>query len=136
MRQLPSGRVAFVFTDVESSTRLFIRHRDHFPDALAVQAAIITESFGERGGVILSREGDGMFAAFDDVGSAVAAAVDAQRRLSTAAWPDGLVLRVRIGIHAGDAEPVGDDYVSIVVHEATPRRSPRARPSTPARSLL
>ena len=58
--------------------------------------------------------GDGFFVVFDDSGSAVAAAIAAQRALADDDWPG----RVRIGMHTGHARPTNGDYTALVVHQA------------------
>jgi hypothetical protein len=56
--------------------------------------------------------------AFSSAEAAVRAAVAAQRGLAAHPWDDGSVVRVRIGMHTGEGEPGGDDYVGIDVHKA------------------
>jgi class 3 adenylate cyclase len=48
----------------------------------------------------------------------VAAVVAAQRALAAQRWPDGVVLRVRMGLHTGEPIVVGRDYVGLDVHRA------------------
>src|SRR6185312_13943742 len=66
----------------------------------------------------LDADGDSFFVAFRRPRQAVDAAVAAQRALAAHAWPDGVDLRVRIGVHTGEATPVGDQYVGLAVHRA------------------
>ncbi|BBH64902.1 hypothetical protein ACTI_15870 [Actinoplanes sp. OR16] len=73
----------------------------------------------EFGGVELLTEGDSFFIAFASAGAAVAACVEAQRRLSAHEWPRrDAVPRVRMGLHTGHAIPVGEEYASAEVHRA------------------
>jgi class 3 adenylate cyclase len=100
---LPTGpAVAFLFTDIEGSTRLeravgtaawagLIRRHDEI-----LRAAIE----GQRG-VVVKTEGDAFFAAFDGSLDAITAAVAAQRAIATEAWADGAPVRVRMGLHLG-----------------------------------
>ncbi len=70
------------------------------------------------GGVEVGTEGDALFFAFDDAAEAVAACLEGQRALSAHAWPAGVELLVRIGLHTGEAVPAGNDYVDLAVHQA------------------
>jgi predicted ATPase/class 3 adenylate cyclase len=113
--QLPSGSVAFVFTDVEGSTRLFQSLGDAYPPALAAHLEAIETAFAAHDGVVLNTEGDGLFAAFPNAPAALLGCLDAQ--LATAARPHAM-LRSRMGIHVAYAVPVNGDYVSLGVHQA------------------
>jgi class 3 adenylate cyclase len=116
--ELPSGTVAFLFTDIEGSTRLIKQLQDRYGDALADQQRILRGAFDEFGGREIDTQGDSFFVAFRRAKDAVAAAVQAQRAIAEHAWPDGVELRVRMGIHT--AEPtVGEErYVGLGVHRA------------------
>ena len=69
-------------------------------------------------GAEIDTQGDSFFVAFRSASDAVAAAVAIQRALSGHAWPDGVEVRVRIGIHSGEAASTGDRYVGVSVHRA------------------
>jgi predicted ATPase len=69
-------------------------------------------------GVVVRTEGDAVFAVFGEAGSAVRAAVDGQRALQAHAWPDHAPVRVRMGLHAGEAHLAGDDYGGFEVNRA------------------
>ena len=69
-------------------------------------------------GVEVHTEGDAFFVAFARATDAIAAAVAAQRALAAHAWPEGVDLRVRMGLHTGEAEVRDDDYVGMDVHRA------------------
>jgi len=115
---LPSGTVTFVFTDIEGSTRLFQRFGDAYRGLLADHNRILRAAFTASGGVEVKTEGDAFFVAFGSATDAVTACLEAQRGLAAHAWPKDGVVRVRIGIHTGEATPIGHDYVALVVHEA------------------
>src|SRR5205823_9779210 len=66
----------------------------------------------------LDADGDSFFVAFRRPRQAVEAAVAAQRALASADWPDGVEIRVRIGVHTGEASLSGDQYVGLAVHRA------------------
>ena len=69
-------------------------------------------------GVPVRTEGDAMFAAFGEAGAAVSAAIEAQRALATHAWPQDGDVRVRMGLHTGEAHLAGDDYGGFDVNRA------------------
>ena len=100
--EIPTGTVTFVFTDIEGSTELVRRLGDEYPNVLREHHRLLTESFGRHGGHEVDRQGDALFVAFGRAHDAVSAAVEAQRALARTAWPDDVVVRVRIGIHTGE----------------------------------
>jgi YVTN family beta-propeller protein len=116
MADRPTGTVTFLFTDIEGSTRLLEQLRDRYDEVLSTHARLLRSAFDEFDGHEIDTQGDSFFAAFPRARDAVAAAVAAQRALAAEAWPDDVVVRVRMGIHTG--EPlVGDErYVGMGVH--------------------
>jgi hypothetical protein len=78
----------------------------------------VRTAVGDHGGVEVAVEGDGFFFAFSGAGSAVRAAVAAQRALSAEPWPPDSTVRVRMGLHTGDATAGEGGYVALAVHEA------------------
>ena len=119
MRDLPTGTVTFLFTDIEGSTRLLQDlGRDGFVRALDQHAEIVRTAIAEHGGVEIRTEGDSFFVTFASVEAAVRTAVAAQRGLAAHPWDDGSAIRVRIGLHTGEGTLGGDDYVGIDVHKA------------------
>jgi predicted ATPase/class 3 adenylate cyclase len=115
----PSGTITFLFTDIEDSTRLWDHHPNEMREALARHDRILQESIDAHAGYVFSRGGDGVAAAFGRAGDAIAAAVDAQRALQAAApWPPELELRVRMGMHTGEAEERDGDYLGPPVNRA------------------
>ena len=116
MRNLPTGTVAFLMTDIEGSTRLITRLGAAFPSLLDDHLAVLDEAIKSHGGTLVSTEGDSVFAVFPSVREAIDAAVIAQRALAAHPWPDGVELRVRVGIHVGEAVLGGTDYTGIDVH--------------------
>ena len=108
--ELPTGTVTFLFTDIVGSTPLW----DSFPDAMGPALArhdeIVRAAIGGAGGHVISTSGDSFVAVFARAGLAVEAALCAQRALTAEVWAGGPVLRVRMGIHTGDAEERDGDY--------------------------
>ena len=107
---LPSGTVTFLFTDIEGSTPLWEREPDQMRAALTRHDAILRAAIAEQGGHVFKVIGDAFQAAFDVPARAVAAALAAQRALTGEHWPTSIPIRVRMGLHVGPAEVVGDDY--------------------------
>jgi predicted ATPase/class 3 adenylate cyclase len=118
MADLPRGTVTFLFTDIEGSTRLLTRLRGRYADVLADHQRLLRAAFDEHDGHEVHTEGDAFFVAFARAGDAIAAAIAAQRALAFQAWPDGGDVRVRMGVHTGEAEVQMDDYVGLDVHRA------------------
>ncbi|MBB2945917.1 putative ATPase/class 3 adenylate cyclase [Actinoplanes lutulentus] len=117
--ELPSGLVTFMFTDIEGSTRLARMLGEAYRGVLGAHRSVLRAVLADFGGVELLTEGDSFFIAFTDADAAVAACVEAQRRLSAHDWPRRDAMpRVRMGLHTGRATPVGREYASAEVHRA------------------
>jgi predicted ATPase/class 3 adenylate cyclase len=117
-RSLPTGTVSLLCTDVEGSTRLLLALGERYAAALAEHRRLLRTAFAEHCGCEVDTQGDAFFYAFPRAHDAVAGAVAAQRALAAHAWPEGLALRVRIGIHTGEPTTTGEGYVGIDVHRA------------------
>jgi len=104
MAELPSGTVTFLFSDVEGSTRLLTWLRDRYSEVLAEHQRLLRTAFDEHDGREVHTEGDAFFVAFARASDAIAAAVSAQRALASGRWPEGVDVRVRMGVHTGEAE--------------------------------
>ncbi len=111
-----TGTVTFLFTDIEGSTALLRQAGAGYADLLDRHRVIIRAAVAEHGGSERGTEGDSFFITFDNPSAAIATAVAAQRALSTEPWPDGLELRVRMGIHLGEATDRGEGPVGLAVH--------------------
>lgn len=113
---LPTGTVTYLFTDIEGSTALLRQLGDDYSTLIAAHHGIIRNAISRGGGAEVDTAGDGFFAVFPSAVSAVAGAVGAQRELAAQAWPDNAIVRVRMGLHTGEATLVGDRYLGIDVH--------------------
>jgi predicted ATPase/class 3 adenylate cyclase len=112
-RDLPSGTVTFLFTDIEGSTKLLHElGAERYAEALAEHRRILREAFGAHGGVEVDTQGDAFFVAFPTAPGALAAAAAALDRLSTGP------IRVRIGVHTGTPHVDEEGYVGVDVHRA------------------
>ncbi len=118
MAALPTGTVTFLFTDIEGSTRLATESAADFPRILERHHALLREAFGAGDGVEVMTEGDAFFEVFSSPVAAIAAAAQAQRLLAAEPWPAGSEVRVRMGMHSGEAVLGGDNYVGLDVHRA------------------
>jgi predicted ATPase len=106
-----------LFTDVEGSTRLAQELGPAWPEVLTEHRHLMREAIAKAGGYIEGTEGDSFFATFASPGSALDAAINAQRGLRAHAWPEAVgELRVRMGLHTGDVEHTDGHYVGLEVH--------------------
>lgn len=99
--RLPEETLAMLFSDVESSTRHLGMLGRSYDESLARHHEIVRSAFVPRGGEEVHNAGDGFFVVFTAVTDAVEAAIEAQRQLHEATWPDGVEFRVRMGVHLG-----------------------------------
>ena len=118
MDELPSGTVTFLFTDIEGSTRLERELREQYGDVLAEHRRLLRGAFVRYGGREVDTQGDSFFFVFPRARDAVVAAVTGQRALAEHSWPDGRQVRVRIGMHTGEAALADGRYVGLAVHRA------------------
>jgi len=115
----PGLALAFLFTDIEGSTRLEQRLGAARYGALRerhrqlVRAAVVAARGTERG-----TEGDSFFVTFATARDAVHAAADAPRALAAEPWPEDARVRVRMGIHSGVVTEVGGSLVGIDINRA------------------
>jgi predicted ATPase/class 3 adenylate cyclase len=118
-RSLPTGTLTFLFTDIEGSTGLAGTLPDRWPALLERHRAIIRAALAASGGVEVQTEGDGFFAVFVSANGGVNAAVRAQLDLAAEPWPPDASIRVRMGLHTGEAALDADgSYVGHDVHRA------------------
>src|SRR5215216_695816 len=106
MRELPSGTVTFLFTDLEGSARLWGRHPEAMRPALARHDAIVAGAVVAHGGRVVRRrgEGDSRYCVFARATDALAAAAAIQRALRAEPWPTPTPLGVRVALHTGRAD--------------------------------
>ena len=110
MAALPSGTVTFLFTDIEGSTTRWEHQPEAMRAALARHDALVRAAIHEHDGHVVKTMGDAFHAVFVRAPDAVAAALDAQRRLQAEPWGEIGPLRVRMAVHTGDAEERDGDY--------------------------
>jgi len=117
-RDLPTGTITLLFTDIEGSTHLLRQLGDRYAEVLAECRHLLRRAFHEYHGHEVDTQGDAFFVAFTRATDAVAAAVDAQRTLARYAWPEGVAVRVRMGLHIGEPELTSVGYTGLDVHHA------------------
>ena len=118
MHHLPTGTVTLLFTDIEGSTRLLQQLGEGYSHVLTECRHLLRASFQQWNGHEVDTQGDAFFVAFARATDAVAAAVAAQRTLVSHLWPEGVAVRVRMGIHTGEPTLSSEDYTGLDVHHA------------------
>lgn len=114
----PAGTVTLVFTDIEGSTSLLQALGDRYPEVLADHHRLIREAFARHGAVERGSAGDGLYFVFQAARAAVQAAIDGQLAIASHAWPDGIVIRDRMGLHTAEPWTTSEGYVGLDVHRA------------------
>ncbi len=115
---LPAGTVTLLFADVEGSTALVHRLGEGYVPVIEQVRTVLRAATAAEDGYEVDCRGDELFVAFTRSDGAVAAAVAAQHALAAASWPEGVRLRVRIGIHTGEPAIVEGTYFGVDVHRA------------------
>ena len=115
---LPSGTVTFLFTEVEGSTRLWEEYPDVMRHAMARHDELLRDAVESHDGFIVKNTGDRFHAVFATAHDAVTAAVAAQSAFLTDDWNVAETVRVRMGIHTGEAEVLDGDYGGGAVNRA------------------
>jgi predicted ATPase/class 3 adenylate cyclase len=120
MPELPSGPVTFLFTDLEGSTESAAALGDErYASLLQTHRTLLREAFGGFDDTVdFAKEGDALFFAFARAGDAMRASLAGQRAMQQYDWPPDAVLRVRMGMHTGEAVASGGEYVGHNVHKA------------------
>jgi YVTN family beta-propeller protein len=118
MAELPSGAVTFLFSDIEGSTRLVKELRERYGDVLGEHQRLLRAAFEAHGGYEVDTQGDSFFIAFSSARDALLAAVEGQLALLAHPWPNGVRIKVRMGVHTGQAVASGGRYTGLAVHRA------------------
>jgi predicted ATPase/class 3 adenylate cyclase len=113
------GTLTFLFTDIEGSTELLGRvGEDVYAQVLAGHHALIRSGLGAHGGEEVDTQGDAFFAVFSSPRGCVAAVAEMQQAIASRTWPAGEQVRVRMGVHTGEASKAGTGLVGLDVHRA------------------
>ena len=118
MSALPTGTVTFFFSDIEGSTKLIQELGDAYPEALLAHHTIQRETLKAHHGHELRTEGDSFFIVFGSALDACAGAAAVQQAMTAHQWPRQATVRIRIGLHTGEAALVGNEYLGLEVHRA------------------
>jgi predicted ATPase/class 3 adenylate cyclase len=116
VRELPTGTVTLLLTDIEGSTRLLHRLGERYAETLGAHRELMRAAFARHGGAEVDTQGDAFFVAFPDAVACVRATVACQRALAAHAWPEGAAVRVRMGVHTGEPSRTDEGYVGMDVH--------------------
>jgi predicted ATPase/class 3 adenylate cyclase len=108
----------FVFTDIESSTCLWERFPDEMRAAVERHDAILRDAVEGSDGRVVKELGDGLMAVFSSAADGLRACLDAQRTLQAETWGATGPLRVRMGLHAGEAQARAEDFYGPSVNRA------------------
>lgn len=103
-RQLPDGPVTFLYSDVQGSTELLGRLGERYALVLAEERRLLRTIIREHGGFEIDSRADEFFAAFPETADPAGAALGIHRRLRDHAWPGGVGVRVRSGLHTGQPQ--------------------------------
>ena len=115
-----SSTVTFLFSDIEGSTRLEQQvGTTRYGQIRERHRAILRAAFASHEGREQGTEGDSFFVIFDSARAALAAAVAGQRDLFAEPWPEGQVVRVRMGLHSGETESAGGSLVGLDINRAS-----------------
>jgi DNA-binding NarL/FixJ family response regulator/class 3 adenylate cyclase len=118
MPDLPDGTVTLVFTDVEGSTQLVRQLGDAYAQLLGDHRRLLREVVEESDGHVVDHRGDEFFMVFADPCRAAEAVTAAQRAFASHTWPEGVELRVRMGLHTGRPTARDGAYYGLDVHRA------------------
>jgi YVTN family beta-propeller protein len=118
MAEIPSGAVTFLFTDIEGSTRLVKQLRANYAAVLADHRSLLRAAFVANRGYEVDTQGDSFFVAFASARDALLAAVEGQKALLSHDWPDGVEIKVRMGLHTGQAIVSDGRYTGLSVNRA------------------
>jgi predicted ATPase/class 3 adenylate cyclase len=111
--------LTFLFTDIEGSTALLGRlGEDDYAQVLAGHHALVRSALAAHEGREVDTQGDAFFAVFSAPRGCVAAVLAMQQAIAAHAWPGGERVRVRMGIHCGEAARTATGLVGLEVHRA------------------
>lgn len=117
--QAPTGTVTFAFSDIEGSSARWSQHRDAMAAAVARHDEIVRGCVASHRGYVFSTGGDSFGVAFHSANDALAWAADVQAAVAEERWDPTVSIRVRIGMHTGEADERAGDYYGPAVNIAS-----------------
>ncbi len=118
MSTLPAGTITLLFTDIEGSTRLLQQLGESYATLLEEHRQLLRRVFHGHHGHEVDTQGDAFLVAFARATDAVEASVAAQHALASHAFPEGVAVRIRMGLHTGEPQRTAEGYVGLDVHRA------------------
>jgi predicted ATPase/class 3 adenylate cyclase len=115
---LATQTLTFLFTDVEGSTAMLQRLGDAYASVLNDHHRLLRAGLARHEGKEVDTQGDAFFAVFSSARTCAAAAVEIQQALTAHPWPGGEMIRVRMGIHSGEATESAVGLVGLDIHRA------------------
>jgi predicted ATPase/class 3 adenylate cyclase len=115
---LATQTFTFLFTDIEGSTAMLQRLGDAYADVLTDHHRLLRLVLAAHDGKEVDTQGDAFFAVFSSASACAAAAIEVQLAFMSHAWPAGETVRVRMGIHSGEASESAVGLVGLDIHRA------------------
>jgi predicted ATPase/class 3 adenylate cyclase len=115
---LPRGTVTLLFTDIEESTSLLQQVGERYALMLNECRRLLRAAFHQYHGHEVDTQVNAFFEAFARASDAISAAVTAQSALARHGWPEGVTIRVCMGLHTGEPELTPEGYTGLDVHHA------------------
>jgi class 3 adenylate cyclase len=116
LRDLPTGFLTMMMTDIEGSTALLRKVGDRYATLLDDVRVILHDAVIRAGGRQIDARADDSFAVFEHPAAALEAAATLQRAIASRAWPESVSVRVRVGIHSGEPTLAKVGYIGLPVH--------------------
>ncbi len=108
----------FVFTDIQDSTFLAGKLENEYSELISRYRGLIRDNIEKYGGQEIDSAGDGFFIVYNSAQQAAGATIDILRKIGITVWPAKVDLRVRIGMHTGEAMQTESGYTGLAVHKA------------------
>jgi class 3 adenylate cyclase len=118
VRSLPTGVITFLLADIENSTGLVRTLGDRYGGLLSDTRRLLRAAIRAAGGREVDTRADEMFAVFKEAPFALGAALAIQRKMLARTWPDGIEVRIRLGLHTGEPTLTETGYVGLAVNTA------------------
>jgi class 3 adenylate cyclase len=118
MRDLPTGTVTLLFTDIQGSTLLLQQLGERYANVLSECRDLLRTAFSEHHGHEVDTQGDAFFVVFALASDAISAVIDMQRALASHDWPNGAAVAMRMGLHTGEPTRTAEGYIGMDVHYA------------------